>query len=181
MQNTERPQYDAFYSKLRSCNALGADYTDYVNLLKSGLTTEQALVKLKLTKSPPTGIQNYQYLQQICKQEQLSSFKDFLRWYNNDDVVPFLEVTQKWIAFYQDKDIDMLKLGFTLPNLANICLHKYTDSKFHPFMEEIKTFGKKFEKMLFVSIHRFYTECSCWWNFYSKINKLMQIFCWDWR
>ena len=58
MQNTELPPYDAFYSKLRSRNPLDTDYTDYVNLLKSGLTTEQAVVKLKLSKPPPTGIEN---------------------------------------------------------------------------------------------------------------------------
>ena len=27
----------------------------------------------------------------------------------------------------------MLKLGCTLPDLANLCLHKSTDSKFYPF------------------------------------------------
>ena len=60
MQNTELPPYDSFYSKLRSCNPREAEYTDYVNLLKSGLTKEQAVVKLKLSKPPPTGIENYQ-------------------------------------------------------------------------------------------------------------------------
>ena len=58
-----------------------------------------------------------------------------LRWYNNKYVVPTLEAMQKMIAFYHDKDIDMLKLGCTLPNLAIICLHKSTDAKFNPFME----------------------------------------------
>ena len=48
MQITELAPYDAFYSKLRSCNTLEAKYTDYVNLLKSGLTREQVVVKLKL-------------------------------------------------------------------------------------------------------------------------------------
>ena len=48
VQSTELPPDDAFYSKLRSCNPREAKYTDYVNLLKSGLTTEQAVVKLKL-------------------------------------------------------------------------------------------------------------------------------------
>ena len=133
MQNTELPPYDAFYSKLRSCNPLEAEYTDYFNSLKSGLTTEQAVVKLKLSKPPPTGIEKYQYLQQIWKQEQMSSFKDFLRWYNNEDVVvSILEAMQKMYAFYHDKDIDMLKLRCTLPNLANLCLHKSTDAKFYP-------------------------------------------------
>ena len=37
------------------------------------------------------------------------------------------------IAFYHDKDTDMLKLGCTLPNLAKFCLHKSTDAKFYPF------------------------------------------------
>ena len=90
---------------------LEADYTDYVNLLKSGLTTEQAVIKLKLSKPPPTGIEKYQYLQKIRKQDKMSSFKDFLRWYNNKDFVPTLEAKQEMIVFYHDKDIDMLKLG----------------------------------------------------------------------
>ena len=149
MQNTKLPPYDAFYKKLRSCNPLEARNTNFVNLLKSGLTTEQAVIKLKLSKPPPNGIENYQYLQQIRKQEQMSSFKEFLRWYNNKDVVPTLEAMQKVIAFYHESDIDVLKLGCTLPNLANICLHKSTGVKFYPFTE-IKTFWKKFKKMLLV-------------------------------
>ena len=120
MQNKALPPYDAFYSKLRSCNPLDAQYTEYLNLLKSGLTTEQVVVKLKLSKPRPTEIENYQYLQQTLKQEQMSSFKDFLPWYNNKDFVSTLEAVQKMIAFYH-KDIDMLKFGCTLPKLANIC------------------------------------------------------------
>ena len=143
MQNTELPPYDAFYGKLRSCNPLEAEYTDYVNLLKSGLTTEQAVVKLKVSKPPSTGIENCQNLQQIRKQEQMSSFKDFLRWYNSEDVVPTLEAIQKMIAFYHNKDVDMLKLGCTLPNLANICLHKSTDAKIYQFTERDKNLSEK--------------------------------------
>ena len=146
MQNPELPQYDAFYSKLRSCNPLKTKYTDYVNLLKSGLTTEQAVIKLKLWKPSPTGIENYFYLQQIWKQEQMSSFKDFLRWYNKKDIVPTLEAMQKKIAFYHDNDIDMLKLGCTLPNSANICLHKSTDAKSYPFTEGDKDLLEKIQE-----------------------------------
>ena len=134
-QNPELPPYDSFYSKLRSCNPLEIEYMDYVNLLKSGLTPEQAVIKLKLSKPPPIELKNYHYLQQILKQEQMSSFKDFLRWYNNKDVVPIFEAMRKKIAFHHDKDIDMLKLGCTLPNLANICRHKTTDAKLFTFPE----------------------------------------------
>ena len=45
---------------------------------------------------------------------------------------------QKMIEFYHQKEIDMLKLGCTLPNLANNCLYKSTDSKFYPFTESDK-------------------------------------------
>ena len=67
-QNAELPPYESFFCKFRGCNLLEAEYTDYVNLLKSGLTTEQAVIKLKLSKPAPIGIENYQYLQQIWQQ-----------------------------------------------------------------------------------------------------------------
>ena len=57
--------------------------------------------------------------------------------------MPTLEAMQKMIAFYHNKDVDMLKLGCTLPNLANICLHKSTDAKFYPFTEGDKDLMEK--------------------------------------
>ena len=57
--------------------------------------------------------------------------------------MPTLEAMQKMIAFYHDKDIDMLKIGFTLPNLTNICLHICTDAKFYPFTEGDKDLLEK--------------------------------------
>ena len=76
----------------------------------------------------------------------MSSFKDFFQWYNNRDVVPTLEAMQKMIAFYYDKHIDMLKLGCTLTNLANFCLHNFTEAKFYPFTEGDKDLLKKFSE-----------------------------------
>ena len=76
----------------------------------------------------------------------MCTFKDFLRWYNNKDVVPTLEAVQKMLAFYHNKGIDMLKLGCKLPNLANICLHKSTSAKFQPFTETDKDLLQKIRK-----------------------------------
>ena len=73
----------------------------------------------------------------------MTVFKDFLQWYNNKDVVPTLEAMQKMIQFYHNKGMDMLKLGCTLPNLANICLHKSTNYKFYPFCESDKDLCEK--------------------------------------
>ena len=55
-QNTELPPYDAFYSKLRSCNPLEAENTDNISLLKSRFTTEQAVIKLKMSKPSLLGL-----------------------------------------------------------------------------------------------------------------------------
>ena len=43
---------------------------------------------------------------------------------------------QKVIQFYHHKGMDRLKFGCTLPNIANICLHKSTSYKFYPFYEK---------------------------------------------
>ena len=99
LKNTKLTPYEAFYSKVCRCNPLEAAYTDYVNLFKSGLTPEKADVKLKQSKSAPSGIENYQYLQQTWKHDQISSFKNFLRLKNNKDI-PNFEAMQKLFAFY---------------------------------------------------------------------------------
>ena len=57
MRKSEHPPYDTFYSRQGSFNPLEAEYTNYVNLLKMGLTTKQAVVKLKLSKPTPTGVE----------------------------------------------------------------------------------------------------------------------------
>ena len=73
----------------------------------------------------------------------MSTFRDFVKWYNNKDVVPTLEAMQKMMEFYHNKGIDMLKLGCTLPNLANICLHPSTNHKFFPFVASDKDLHDK--------------------------------------
>ena len=76
----------------------------------------------------------------------MSSRKSFLRWYNNKDVVEQLEPMLKMIAFYHEKDIQLLKLGCTLPNHANICLQKSTDANFYQFTEGYKDLSQKFRQ-----------------------------------
>ena len=78
----------------------------------------------------------------------MCTFKDFLRWYNNKEVVPTLEAMQKLLVFYHKKGIDMLKLGCTLPILTNICLHKTTSAKFYPFTETDKDLLQKIGEVL---------------------------------
>ena len=75
--------------------------------------------------------------------EGVKSSKDFLMWCNNKDVVPTLEAMQEIIEFHYQEEMDMLKLGCTLANLANSYLQNLTDSKFYPFTESDKDLFEK--------------------------------------
>ena len=70
----------------------------------------------------------------------MESFQDFLKWYDIKDVVLALEVLRKMMQFYHQKGIDVLKLGFTLPNSANCIFHSSTSLKSFPFNQEDKNF-----------------------------------------
>ena len=94
----------------------------------------QAVIELRLQNVPHTAIEVYQWLQQFWKPEQMNSIRDFLPSFNKKDVVPTVEAKQSK-ASHHDKHNDILKLGYTLPNLANICLHKSLDAEVYQFAE----------------------------------------------
>ena len=48
----------------------------------------------------------------------MTSVKDFLVWYNNLDIKPMLEAIAKQCAMYEAKGIDMRKDAISLPGLA---------------------------------------------------------------
>ena len=99
--------YECFFSKLRDHNPLEKEFTDFTKLLNSGLSQQEALKKLRLKVVPPSGFDNYNYLESVWEHEQMTIFQDFVRWYNNKDVVPTLEAMQKMMEFYHNKGIDM--------------------------------------------------------------------------
>ena len=99
LNNKEPPPYDSF-SKLCNNNPLEKDYNGFEDLTINGLSSEQVVCKLRLSKVPETDDENYAYLRSVWVSERMKSFKDFLMWYNNKDVVPTPEAMQKMIEFY---------------------------------------------------------------------------------
>ena len=59
----------------------------------------------------------------------MSTIKDFLVWYNNLDVVPFLEAVEKMSAFWQEGKIDMFKDGISVPGLTLKYLFSFLDEQ----------------------------------------------------
>ncbi|KAJ8048248.1 hypothetical protein HOLleu_00491 [Holothuria leucospilota] len=62
--------------------------------------------------------EEYRYCQALWQERHMETFRDFLIWYNNKDVVPFLEALDKMFDFYKSKDIDMFKQGISVPGLT---------------------------------------------------------------
>ena len=78
LQNKQLPSCDAFTVKLyKSIPAYSSWIHWLINLSKSGKTTQQAFIRIKVSKPQDTGVDNYHYLLQTWKQEKMSSFKDF--------------------------------------------------------------------------------------------------------
>ena len=61
---------------------------------------------------------DYARCQTVWRDNRMKSMRDFLVWYNNRDVVPFLEALDKQFAFYKQQNIDMFKDGVSVPGLT---------------------------------------------------------------
>ena len=78
----------------------------------------------------------------------MSSFGYFQLRYNNKHVVHTLEAMQEVIAFYHNKNGDLLKLGCTLIKLSNICVHKFFDAYLYSSSEGDKDFFQKIKEYI---------------------------------
>ena len=150
MNNSEFPPYDAFFSKLRNVNPLEKDYWDYQKLLSCGLKTEEALSKMKLSKPPRSGEENYQYLLDIWNQANMCTFKDFLRWYNNKDVVPTLEAMQKCLLFITRKELTCWSSGVHFQIWRKFVSTNLPAPNSIHLLKPINTCCKRFEKIWLV-------------------------------
>ena len=63
----------------------------------------------------------------------MTTFRDFLVWYNNLDVVPFLEAIEKMSNFWQERNIDIFKDGVSVPGLAMKYLFSTFQAHFSPY------------------------------------------------
>ena len=65
---------------------------------------------------------DYARCQVAWRDNRMKTMRDFLMWYNNRDVVPFLDAIDKQFAFYKQQNIDMFKDGVSIPGLTLLYL-----------------------------------------------------------
>ena len=74
---------------------------------------------------PRTGQEKYNVLCKMWQDKKWQTSKDYLRYYNTQDVVPFLIATLNYSQQLQEKNVDMFRDGISLPGLAKKILSKH--------------------------------------------------------
>ena len=100
------------------------EYMDDLHKLEDRALPPQAAFFSRLKNE---GISNDDYArcQAVWRNNQMTTMRYYLVWYNNRDVTPFLEAIAKQFAFYHDRGIDMFKDGISVPGLS--LLHLFND------------------------------------------------------
>ena len=83
---------------------------------------------------------DYAYLQQVWTEQNMKTVRDLLIWYNNLDVLPFLQALEKQFAFYTERGVDPFKEAISVPGLTLKYLFKTVspDVTFSLFKEKHK-------------------------------------------
>ena len=66
--------------------------------------------------------EDYARCQAVWRDNRMTTMRDYLIWYNNRDVEPFLEAIAKQATFYRDRHIDIFKDGISVPGLTLLYL-----------------------------------------------------------
>ena len=102
------PPYQTFYSELKQRNVL--EVRDKKDNDDDGDDQDQ--------NDKVLGARRYRELQDIWRRRGMTTFRDFLEYYNNLDVGPFVQAVEKMQQFYFNHHIDLFKVAVSVPGIA---------------------------------------------------------------
>ena len=97
------------------------EYMDGVGKLDDRALPPQSAFFSRLTNEGISD-EDYARCQAVWRDNEMTTMRDYLVWYNNRDVEPFLEAIDKQAAFYHDQHIDIFKDGISVPELTLLYL-----------------------------------------------------------
>ena len=97
------------------------EYMDGIGKLEDSALPPQEALYSRL-KNEGISDEDYARCQAVWRDNGMKTMNDFLVWYNNRDVVPFLDSIGKQFAFYKQQNIDMFKDGVSVPGLTLLYL-----------------------------------------------------------
>ena len=100
------------------------EYMDGIGKLEDRALPPQAAFFSQL-KNEGISDTDYAACQAVWGDNQMTTMRDYLSWYNNRDVTPFLDAIAKQAGFYKHQNIDMFKDGISVPGLS--LLHLFNE------------------------------------------------------
>ena len=97
------------------------EYMDGIGKLEDRALPPQAAFYSRL-KNEGISDEDYARCQAVWHDNKMETLRDYLIFYNNLDVTPFLEAISKQFTFYRDRGIDMFKDGISVPGLSLLYL-----------------------------------------------------------
>lgn len=127
LNDTSLPPKEAFYSTLKRCNVLENDKRiKYEKLIHADQkSTEEALEILGSSEIPQSSIDDkYKQLLEIWDKHNMKTFKDFLQYYSELDVGPFVQGIAAFKKYFLHKKVDVFKDNVSVPGIARRNLYK---------------------------------------------------------
>ena len=97
------------------------EYMDGIGKLDDRALTPQSAFFSRLTNEGISD-EDYARCQAVWRANEMKTLREYLVWYNNRDVTPFLEAIDKQAAFYHDQHIEIFKDGISVPGLTLLYL-----------------------------------------------------------
>ena len=89
------------------------DHSDFFSSLKQTNISEEA----------------YAFCQKVWENQKMTTFKDFLKWYNILDVEPFVEAVEKMRNFFEEYGVDLFKETLSVPGVARKMVFKSIENR----------------------------------------------------
>ena len=110
LENTDLPTYDSFYSSLKSRNTLEPVVGERLSEEEIGIINRRPDKNspLQPTEQQQIGLFRYRNLQVMFTANSWT-MREYLEYYNNLDVTPFVEALENFSQYYVDRGVDIFK------------------------------------------------------------------------
>ncbi|XP_033729182.1 uncharacterized protein LOC117318295 isoform X1 [Pecten maximus] len=142
------PPYDSFYTELKQCNVLEEELNAYNALLIDGFNHSEACKQMNIHQKPLSGEEKYEELELVWAREKMSTFRDYLIYYNNLDVEPFRDAVQRLLDYYIGDGVDVFKTCISVPGVARQLLFRSMEGTAHfaLFRDEDRDIHEKIQR-----------------------------------
>ena len=127
LEETSLPPAEKFYSNLKQRNVLESDiFVKYCQLVEQeDKEVTEALHILGISRPPLSAIEhNYSELVKIWEQNNMSTMRDYLEFYNSLDVFPMLKAVEAYRNYFLGMNLDVFKDCVSIPGVARKMLFR---------------------------------------------------------